>query len=65
MKEKFLYVRICGTGMDQTIKVLSHDVKEYPANTYHVFEMPNGATFWLNDFGVKSLTIADSPDKLN
>jgi len=65
MPRKESYCRICGTGIDQTLRIFSHEVKSYPSNTYHIFELSNGAVLWLNDFGVKTLTFADSVDKLN
>lgn len=65
MKKSLIYVRIIGTAINETFKAISHEVKAYPSNTYHVFEMENGAVLWFNDFGVRSLSIADSPEALN
>jgi hypothetical protein len=36
-----------------------------PSGTYHIFELENGATVYLNDFGIRTVTVADSLDKLN
>jgi hypothetical protein len=63
--KKVIYVRVSGTSINQYFKVLSHEVLGLPAGTYHVFEMENGAKVFLNDFGVRTVTVADDPDKLN
>lgn len=62
---KFIYVHIIGQGINKCLKCYSHEVKAYPANTYHVFEMPNGAFLWMNDFGIQSILVADSQEKLH
>jgi hypothetical protein len=64
MPAKFLYIRIIGTGVDLQWKALTHRVVANPASTYHVFDMPDGTEYWYNDFGVRTVTVADSPEKL-
>ena len=64
MDKKLLYVRISGTGFSQTWKCVSHEVIGYPAGTYHVFKFEDGSIVYLNDFGIRTVTIADAPEKL-
>lgn len=59
------YVKVTGTGIHLDFKCKSHTILANPAGTYHKFVMPDGTVFYLNDFGVRTITIADSPDKLN
>jgi len=63
--KKLLYVRLAGTGINQTFQCLSHELKGLPAGNFHIFEMENGATMYVNDFGIRFVTIADSLEKLN
>jgi len=63
--KKLLYVRVTGTAYNQTFGVVSHELRGLPAGTYHIFEMADGTTVFLNDFGIRSVSIADSPEKLN
>jgi len=64
MAKKLIYVKIIGTGIMQQFQCVAHSVTGYPAGTYHIFEMPDGSTMYLNDFGIRSVVIADTPDKL-
>jgi hypothetical protein len=65
MTKKFIYVKITGTGIFQTFKAVSHELRGLPAGSYHVFELPDGTTIYFNDFGVRSVVVADTPEKLN
>jgi hypothetical protein len=58
-------VRIVGTGMNEVFEVKSHELIANPAGTYHKFVMPNGNEWYLNDFGLRSVIIASSPEKLS
>lgn len=64
MKKK-LYVRLSGTGINQTFSCLSYEFLAGHAGNFYIFEMENGATMRVNDFGIRFVTIADSLDKLN
>jgi len=61
---KVLFVRIVGTAINETFKAREHEVVGFPAGTYHKFQMEDGTTVYFNDFGVRSVTIADSLEKL-
>jgi hypothetical protein len=61
---KLIYVKIAGTGIYETIVAKSHEILGQEASTYHLFVLENGTRFYLNDFGIRSLTIADSIDDL-
>lgn len=65
MPRRLIFVKILGTGVNETLRCLSHEIKGLPAGTYHVFEMENGSTLYFNDFGVRSVLIADSIEALN
>lgn len=62
-----IYVKVIGNGLNvpSRFQAKSHEVKGYPAGTYHLFIMENGAKFWLNDFGIRSVTTADDPKDLD
>ena len=62
---KIFYVRIIGTAISESFKAVSHEVKAYPSNTYHVFGMTNGSMLWFNDFGIRSILFADTPEGLH
>lgn len=62
---KLFYARIVGTGINATLKVTSHELRGLPAGTYHVFTLENGAVLYFNDFGVRTVTIADTLDQLS
>lgn len=62
--KKLIYVCITGTGMYQDFKAVSHELRGLPADTYHIFEMEDGTTVYMNDFGIRSVTISDDPKKL-
>jgi len=59
------FIKVTGTGIHQEFKCKSHEVIGYPAGTYHKFIMPDGTIFLLNDFGIRTVTVADSADKLD
>lgn len=63
--KKIIYVRITGATYATSLKVVGHRVEAFPSNTYHVFDMENGSTLWLNDFGIQSLVFAADPKDLN
>ena len=65
MARKLIYVKIIGQGIMERVKCVAYEVEAHPATTYHVFTLENGATVKYNDFGVRSLTLADSPEKLD
>ena len=58
------FIKVTGTGIHEEFKAKSHEIVALPAGTYHKFVMPDGTIFMLNDFGVRTVTIADSADKL-
>jgi len=64
-KKNIIFVRIVGTGFNQVLKCHSHDIMGLPAGTYHKFEMDNGSTIYINDFGIRSVTVADAAEDLN
>lgn len=51
--------------MNEVFEVKSHELIANPAGTYHKFVMPNGNEWYLNDFGLRSVIIASSPEKLS
>lgn len=59
-----IYVKITGTGISEEFAALSHEIVGLPAGTYHKFEMPTGAVTYFNDFGVRTVVIADAPEDL-
>jgi hypothetical protein len=62
--KKPIFVKITGTGIVQSFQCMSHDMQGLPAGTYHVFEMADGVKMYLNDFGIRTVLIADDPAKL-
>ena len=64
MAKKVIYVKISGTGINQSFKALSHELQGLPAGTYHIFELEDGTKVYYNDFGIRTVLIADNPDKL-
>lgn len=62
---KRIYVKITGTGLNETFQALSHEMIDMRAATYHLFTMPDGTKVYWNDFGIRTIIIADSIDKLN
>lgn len=64
-KSSLIYVKIIGQGIFHQIKCVSHSIEAHPASTYHVFIMENGNKVLFNDFGVRTVTIADSLEKLS
>lgn len=65
MARKLIYVKITGTAINQTFRAVSHEMRGLPAGTYHIFEMEDGTTVYYNDFGVRTVTVADDPKKLD
>lgn len=65
MAKKLIYVKITGTGINQIFRAVSHEINGLPAGTYHVFELEDGTTVFYNDFGIRSIIIADRLEKLN
>jgi len=62
---KVIYVKILGTGIQEQFRALSHEIVGLPAGTYHKFVLENGAMLYINDFGVRFVTIANSFEALN
>lgn len=65
IKKNVIFVRIKGTGINESFRCRSHDIISLPAGTYHKFEMESGAITYVNDFGIRSVTIADSVEDLD
>jgi hypothetical protein len=65
MTKKFIYVKITGTGIFQTFKAVSHELRGLPAGSYHIFVLEDGTEVFYNDFGVRTVVLADNPEKLN
>lgn len=64
LEKRLTYVRITGTGLNMQMQIASYEIMPMPAGTYFKFIMPDGTEFLLNDFGVRSVTFAESPEKL-
>lgn len=56
-KIKLYRAIITGTGINEALLCISHEVVGYPASTYHKFVYPNGSIILKNDFGVSSVAI--------
>jgi len=65
IQKKTIFVRILGQSVHENFQAVSHEIVGLPAGTYHKFEMPNGSTVYYNDFGIRSIVIADSLAGLN
>jgi hypothetical protein len=65
MKNKLIFARIAGGGFHQIIKAKSHEIMGLPAGTYHKFELENGTVVYINDFGIRTVTVADSLENLD
>lgn len=63
--KKLIYVKITGQGINERFEAVSHEVKGYPAGTYHCFELINGTELYFNDFGVRSIVISDRKELLD
>lgn len=50
---------IRGTGIAQDTECVAHEIVGFPASTYHKFTYADGTVFWLNDFGIRSVTLAN------
>lgn len=67
-KLKLYRAVITGTGINETILCLSHDIVGYSASTYHRFVYPNGVVILKNDFGISSVALYPvemSPEELS
>lgn len=64
MADKLRFFRIQGTGFDLRLKAKEYELRGLPAGTYHIFTLPDGTIFRMNDFNVRSVTDADSEEKL-
>ena len=64
MAKSLIYVKIQGTGIFEKFAARSHGFVANPASTYHRFILEDGTEFLINDFGIRSVTIADSPEAL-
>jgi len=62
---KVIFVKILGTGIHEQFRALSHEIVGLPAGTYHKFAMENGSVLYINDFGVRTVAIAGTPEALN
>lgn len=51
----YILVEIKGTGINEEFEALSHEILGLPAGTYHKFEMKNGSTLFVNDFGIRTV----------
>lgn len=65
IKKSLIYVHILGQGINETFRAVSHEVMGFPAGTYHKFVMEDGTDVYFNDFGVRSVKIADRLEKLS
>lgn len=63
-KQKTIYIKIIGTGIHVEMEAVAHELLGLPAGTYHKMTLKDGTTFLLNDFGIRSVTLADSPEQL-
>lgn len=65
MAKKPIYVCIKGQGVYEKFRAASHEVIGLAAGTYHKFILEDGTEVWFNDFGLRTVAIADSMAKLN
>lgn len=54
---KYIHVRVTGTGINDEFDALDHEIVGLAAGTYHKFTLINHIVYYLNDFGVRSVSI--------
>jgi hypothetical protein len=64
-KQSPIYIKILGTGIYERIKAVDYELIGLPADTFHKITLMDGTVCYYNTFGVRSLSIADAPEKLD
>jgi len=64
-KKSAIYIKIMGTGIHERIEAASHEIVGMPADTFHKITLMNGTIVYYSSFGIRCLTIADSPVDLD
>lgn len=63
--KKRIYIKIIGTGIFEKIEAAEHELVGLPADTFHKITLMDGTIVYYNTFGVRSLSVADSLEKLD
>lgn len=64
---KTIFIKIVGSSMvgPQYIEAAEHELVGLPADTFHKITLKNGTVLYFNNFGVRSVVIADNREKLD
>jgi hypothetical protein len=63
-KTKSIYIKIVGQGVHEMLIAAEHEIVGLPADTFHKITLMDGTICYYNTFGIRSFSVADSPDKL-